>query len=313
MNTRPLVSILINNYNYERFLREAIDSASLQTYSPVEVVVVDDDSGDNSRELIASYGEQIVSVFKQNGGQASAFNAGFAASHGEIVCFLDADDYCAADKITQIVDLFSQNPQAGWIFHELNDVDANGNSLVVEKQTVAENTFVDLRGQLVKGHNLPYFPATSGLCFKRDVLKQFLPMPEELLISADNFLRLAAVYTSPGWLSANQLGVHRMHGSNLFELRADSAFLHAETNIKTSYYLRKRFPETKVFTNKLYAHSFGRLAGKTNFNRVFQIPESREYMRNYIAFDSWITCAPRITYNYVLQALAGLNSKVKRG
>ncbi|MBA3924582.1 MAG: glycosyltransferase, partial [Nostocaceae cyanobacterium] len=98
MNSRPLVSILINNYNYERFLREAIDSASLQTYSPVEVVVVDDGSGDNSRELIASYGEQIVSVFKQNGGQASAFNAGFAASHGEIVCFLDADDYCAADK-----------------------------------------------------------------------------------------------------------------------------------------------------------------------------------------------------------------------
>jgi|GEM_PF-6428618 len=57
MYSRPLVSILINNYNYERFLREAIDSASLQTYSPVEVVVVDDGSGDNSQELIASYRE----------------------------------------------------------------------------------------------------------------------------------------------------------------------------------------------------------------------------------------------------------------
>ncbi len=306
MNSRPLVSILINNYNYERFLREAIDSALNQTYSPVEVVVVDDGSRDNSRELIASYGERIVSVFKPNGGQASAFNAGFAASLGEIICFLDADDYCFAEKITQIVDRFSQNPQASWIFHELKDVDANGNSLVTQ-QSVPENTFVDLRGHLVKGQNLPYFPATSGLCFKRDVLKQFLPMPEELLISADNFLRLAAVYTSPGYLSADQLAVHRMHGSNLFELRADNAFLHAETNIKTSYYLRKRFPETKVFTNKLYAHSVGRLAGRTNLQRVFQIPESKEYMR-FISPDSWLTCAPRMTYNYLQEAIAHLNS-----
>jgi glycosyltransferase involved in cell wall biosynthesis len=303
VNNSPLVSILINNYNYERFLGEAINSALGQTYSPVEVVVVDDGSRDNSRELIASYGERIVSVFKKNGGQASAFNAGFAASRGEIVCFLDADDYCLAEKITQIVDRFRQNPQAGWVFHELQDVDANGNSLVAQ-QTVSENTFVDLRGQLVKGQNLPYFPATSGLCFKRDVLKQILPMPEELLISADNFLRLAAVYTSPGWLSADQLAIHRMHGSNLFEMRPDNAFLRAETNIKTSYYLRKQFPGTKVFTNKLYAYSFGRLAGKTNFHRVFQIPESKEYMTNYISFYSWLSCAPRMTYNYIQEAIS---------
>jgi glycosyltransferase involved in cell wall biosynthesis len=58
-----LVTILINNYNYGRFLRDAIDSALNQTYSNTEVIVVDDGSTDSSREIIASYGERIVSGF----------------------------------------------------------------------------------------------------------------------------------------------------------------------------------------------------------------------------------------------------------
>ncbi len=82
---KPLASILINNYNYGRFLHEAIDSALSQTYPHTEVIVVDDGSTDNSREIIASYEDQIIPVLKENGGQASALNAGFAASRGEIV------------------------------------------------------------------------------------------------------------------------------------------------------------------------------------------------------------------------------------
>src|SRR5215208_719446 len=87
----PLVSVLISNYNYEGFLREAVNSALNQTYPNVEVVVVDDGSTDNSREVIASYRERVVPVLKENGGQASACNAGFQVSRGEIAIFLDAD------------------------------------------------------------------------------------------------------------------------------------------------------------------------------------------------------------------------------
>src|SRR5207248_11792671 len=86
---RPLVSILINNYNYGRFLRDAIDSALRQTYTNTEVIVVDDGSTDDSRQIIAGYGSRIVPVLKENGVQASAFNAGFAASKGQWICFLD--------------------------------------------------------------------------------------------------------------------------------------------------------------------------------------------------------------------------------
>ena len=92
MSDRDLASIIINNYNYGVFLREAVDSALNQTYLNTEVIVVDDGSTDRSREIIASYGDQIIPVLKGNGGQASAFNAGFAASRGEVVFFLDSDD-----------------------------------------------------------------------------------------------------------------------------------------------------------------------------------------------------------------------------
>src|SRR3954451_20463787 len=89
---RPLVSIVIDNYNYARFLPEAIESALAQTYPDTEVIVVDDGSTDDSREIIASYGSRVRPVLKTNGGQASAFNAGFAASRGDVVLFLDSDD-----------------------------------------------------------------------------------------------------------------------------------------------------------------------------------------------------------------------------
>jgi glycosyltransferase involved in cell wall biosynthesis len=104
--TRCLVSIIIINFNYGRFLRQAIDSALDQTYRPVEVVVVDDGSTDCSREIMRSYGDQIVSVLKKNGGQGSAFNFGFAKTSGEIACFLDSDDALLPDAIERIIALF---------------------------------------------------------------------------------------------------------------------------------------------------------------------------------------------------------------
>jgi Glycosyl transferase family 2 len=89
---KPLASVVVNNHNYARFLGHAIDSALAQTYAPIEVLVVDDGSTDASRDVIASYGDKLIPIFKENGGQASAFNAGFAESRGEVVLFLDADD-----------------------------------------------------------------------------------------------------------------------------------------------------------------------------------------------------------------------------
>src|SRR5436190_22493314 len=92
----PLLSIIITNYDYARWLGDSISSALRQTYRPLEVIVVDDGSTDQSRALIEQFGKQVVGVYKSNGGQASAFNAGFARSRGDVILFLDADDELTA-------------------------------------------------------------------------------------------------------------------------------------------------------------------------------------------------------------------------
>src|SRR4029453_4274434 len=92
MSECPLGSIVIDNYNYGQFVGEAIDSALGQTYPHTEVVVVDDGSTDNSQEIIRAYGSPVRAIFKENGGQGSAFNSGFAASRGDIGRFLDSDE-----------------------------------------------------------------------------------------------------------------------------------------------------------------------------------------------------------------------------
>jgi cellulose synthase/poly-beta-1,6-N-acetylglucosamine synthase-like glycosyltransferase len=71
-----LVSILINNYNYAQFLREAIESALCQCDSAVEIIVVDEGSAGRSREIISPYGSRVTAIYKENCGQTSAFNAG---------------------------------------------------------------------------------------------------------------------------------------------------------------------------------------------------------------------------------------------
>jgi cellulose synthase/poly-beta-1,6-N-acetylglucosamine synthase-like glycosyltransferase len=86
-----MLSIVITNYNYERYLSIAVESALAQS-PPRQVVVVDDGSTDRSRSILSEYGDRIEIIEKENGGQASAFYAGFLAATGDVIIFLDADD-----------------------------------------------------------------------------------------------------------------------------------------------------------------------------------------------------------------------------
>jgi hypothetical protein len=99
------LSIIIANYNYATYLGDAIDSALALDWRDREIIVVDDGSTDNSREVIAGYGSQIIPLFLSNGGQNSACNAGFERSSGDVIIFLDADDVlfpCVADTLCSV-------------------------------------------------------------------------------------------------------------------------------------------------------------------------------------------------------------------
>src|SRR5271167_288166 len=112
MTDAKTVSVIITNFNYATFLGTAIQSALDQSYKVTEIIVVDDGSTDNSREVIASFGRCIIPIFKENGGQRSAANIGFSASTGDIVLFLDGDDAWRGDAIERIVAAMRPNVSA---------------------------------------------------------------------------------------------------------------------------------------------------------------------------------------------------------
>lgn len=211
---RPLVSIIVNNYNYGQFLPEAIDSALNQIYSSVEVIVVDDGSTDHSREIIASYSDRIIPVLKENGGQASAFNAGFKASTGEIIIFLDADDYLFSHTVEQVIAAWQ--PDAAKVHYLLEMVDSTGKHLGTHPPRPLDSGEV-WQTLLQKGRYGT--PVTSGNGFRRAVLEEILPMPEtEFQIAADGYL-MALVPFYGQIVSINRaLGAYRIHGQNLWAL-----------------------------------------------------------------------------------------------
>jgi glycosyltransferase involved in cell wall biosynthesis len=172
---RPLVSIIIDNFNYARFLRAAIDSAIAQTYAPVEVIVVDDGSTDNSRDVISSYGDRLSAILKTNGGHASAFNAGFRASRGSVVMFLDADDLLLPNAVEEVVRAW--HPGTAKAQFVLAHVDADGRALGgVVPYSPAQMPDGDIRASILDAGGYVGVP-TSGNAFARSLLDRLLPLP----------------------------------------------------------------------------------------------------------------------------------------
>src|SRR5260370_22952946 len=83
----------------------------------MEVIVGEDGSTDRTTEIVLRYGSQVRLVTKKNGGQASAFNAGIPECRGEMIVFLDGDDWWAPGKLRRMAEVFSQDPALGMIGH----------------------------------------------------------------------------------------------------------------------------------------------------------------------------------------------------
>ena len=254
--SNSLVSILINNYNYGHFLSEAIDSALNQTYSNIEVIVVDDGSSDNSHEIIKSYGDKIIPILKENGGQASAFNTGFAASKGEIIYFLDADDISKPEKTAEVVKVFAENPDIGWCFHTQEFFGENLEKSMQNNGTGSSGKY-DIRPDIKQGKLKGKLPgggfATSGICFSRSLLQQILPMPEVIRITSDDYIKYTALGLEPGFVILKDLSLQRIHGNNAYTFRNDKRKLRANIHVLTAYWMRTNFPTLFKFTNNIFA------------------------------------------------------------
>ena len=210
---QPLVTIIVDNFNYARYLRAAIDSALAQTYKKVEVVVVDDGSTDNSREIISSYGDRVLAVFKPNGGHASAFNAGFRASRGSIVMFLDADDVLLPSAVEEVVEAWG--PNVAKVQFVLAHIDAHGRALgTTVPYLPAQMPGGDIRASILEAGGYIGVP-TSGNAFARTVCERVLPLPEaQWRQAADTSLEIIAPFLGDVVSIRKTLGCYRIHEAN---------------------------------------------------------------------------------------------------
>jgi GT2 family glycosyltransferase len=214
--TLPLVSVIVDNYNYAAYLREAVDSALHQIWPAVEVVVVDDGSTDESLQILKPYGGQITLLAKPNGGQASAFNAGFGASKGDYIVFLDSDDVLHPEHTGNVVRLLARHPEAAFAQFRLRVVDSELRPLgtVVPPAHVTLPTG-DVRGPVSRWELASCLAPGGALGFPRRTLERILPLPEgDLRKGADAFLVRAAALVGPVVSTDEIAADYRSHGQN---------------------------------------------------------------------------------------------------
>ena len=111
MNTDKKVSVIIPNYNYAQYVSQAINSVLNQTYSNIEIVVVNNGSTDNSLDILKGFGDRICLVNQKNLGQSGARKSGLARATGDFIAFLDADDKWESKKIEKQLLLFTSNTE----------------------------------------------------------------------------------------------------------------------------------------------------------------------------------------------------------
>jgi glycosyltransferase involved in cell wall biosynthesis len=163
VNGAAAVSCLVPAYNAAKFIGEALDSIIAQTHPPFEVIVVDDGSDDDTREVIRQYGRGVQLIETAHAGYPHARDVAIAAARGEFIAFLDADDLWVADKTARQLDVLRAQPTIDLcVGHYLNFWDAE---VAAEAEAYRDHPL----SRPVSGYIVP------TLLARRDSLERFGP------------------------------------------------------------------------------------------------------------------------------------------
>ncbi|MBI4667948.1 MAG: glycosyltransferase family 2 protein [Elusimicrobia bacterium] len=215
----PLVSIIIPAYNMADYTVLTIESVLAQTYKNIEIIVVDDGSKDNTLARLQPFADshKIALIGKTNGGACSARNAGYRASRGELVAFLDCDDLYLPEKVTKCVQCLEKNPHYGMVFHPEVYIDVKGRPLHLPIWSPKPRAPAFL--ELVTGN----FIGNSTPVIKRAVLDDVGLWDENIFIPADWDLWLRITEKYPiGYIGealskTRQVSCYSLRNVDLFE------------------------------------------------------------------------------------------------
>ena len=216
--TRPYISVLVDTYNHERFIEEALVSVLEQGVAGAEyeVVVVDDGSTDRTPEIVGKFAPRVRLIRKENGGQASAFNAGIPECAGEIIAFLDGDDWWERGKLQAVADVLASDKEVGLVGHGITQVFPDGRH---QTELVRDTPRFRIRSREgAEAFRLrKSFLGTSRMTYRAIVLREIGPVPEALRFQADEYLFTLAGLFADVLILRESLTFYRLHDANLFQ------------------------------------------------------------------------------------------------
>jgi len=189
------VSIIIPTYNYAEYIQGAVDSALKQTYSNIEIIVVDDGSTDDTASMLQMYGEQICYIQQGNQGAAVARNRGLQEATGDYICFLDADDMYRPDNIAEKVSFLEEHTQFDWCYSDWAWVDAGGKEVMLGHEPEISLAHIKAEGDVLALALQGYRLGTNVFMFRQslsDKLEGF-DAGLKVLEDYDYYVRAAAV------------------------------------------------------------------------------------------------------------------------
>jgi hypothetical protein len=224
----PDVSVIIPTYNTARYLSEALESVMDQTYKDIEVIVIDDGSTDDTREIVQLYrmrDRRIRYCLQDNSGPSAARNRGMREANGTYIAFLDADDLWMPRKIEKQIAILARNAHIGFVYCDNHFVDRDRREITDYVRKI----------KLVGGHMAydlynDFFLITSAVVMRASCCDTIGYFREDMLVGEDYEYFLKLAYRYPGDVVREKLMVRRVRGESLSR---QDAVMDARNDIRT--------------------------------------------------------------------------------
>lgn len=251
-NTSPLVSVILPTYNCAKFLSDSIGSILLQTYDSYEIIVIDDGSTDNTKEVLDPFMERIKYIsLEQNRGLPTARNIGIQSAHGKYIAFIDADDLWLPEKLQTDIEYLKMHPEVSMVYSKHINVDEKGCVLNKgpKRCLPSGNIFV----QLFSEQN---FVTTSSVVVLKKVFEKVGLFDEQLINCQDwdMWLRIAFYFEVAG---INKLLIKYRHNPNSLSKNYQRVLKHQKIiidKIYTTFKDKENGISEKIYKKRLASH-----------------------------------------------------------
>jgi glycosyltransferase involved in cell wall biosynthesis len=241
----PIVSIIIPNYNHERYLDQRIDSVLQQTYVDSEILILDDCSTDNSRKIIERYATRdnrirVLYNEKNSGSTFCQWNKGITAAKGKYLWLAESDDYAHPEMLAALVASLENNSQVGMAYCDSMGIDENGNYLHEWKEILCADLKTDLwkSSFILPGLNfmrrfMSYYnviPNASATLLRRSVVQQVGLADENTRLAGDWLYWIAILSKGDIAYIHNTYNFFRSHINNVRAQTTTNGILLEETS-----------------------------------------------------------------------------------